>query len=113
VRDPEQLAGHECVTQNGPTGPNSRWRFTRESEERIIEVHGAIRTNAPIAIRDLALEGAGIALLPEWLVERDVESGRLRRLLETWETPLVKTFALYRTELRGSPRVAALLSVLH
>jgi DNA-binding transcriptional LysR family regulator len=111
IRDPDQLPNHECLTQNVPTGPSSRWRFVRDGEEQVVEVRRAVCTNAPLALLDLAREGLGLAFLPEWLVKGDVESGRLRRVLASWDTPLVKTFALHRTELRGSPRIAALLRV--
>ncbi|GAF95528.1 unnamed protein product, partial [marine sediment metagenome] len=31
-----------------------QWRLRRKGEERTIDVHGQLRSNAPIALRDLA-----------------------------------------------------------
>lgn len=37
------------------------------------------------ALRDAALDGLGPALLPDWLVGRDVAEGRLVHCLAAWE----------------------------
>ena len=33
-----------------------------------VELHGPLRTNAVSALRDSAVAGLGLALLPDWLV---------------------------------------------
>lgn len=64
-------------------------------------------------LRDAALDGAGIALLPDWLVGADVRAGRLRRLFEPYDvTPDAArsvVTALYLPNQRGSKRVAAFI----
>ena len=111
-RMPEELTGHCCLVQLREAGTLPVWRFLRHGTERLVTVRGAIRTNAPHAIRDLALDGAGVALLPEWLIERDLAEKRLRRILGEWCTERVSVWAIHRTELRSSPRVRALLGAL-
>jgi DNA-binding transcriptional LysR family regulator len=112
VREPEQLVGHDCLTQLGPAGPLSRWRFVRGADERTVQVDGPIRTNAPLALRDLAVAGLGFALLAKWLLGKDLEAGRLRRTLPDWETPDITIWSIYRSELRGSPRIRAFLEAI-
>jgi DNA-binding transcriptional LysR family regulator len=112
VRDPEELAGHACLPQLGASGPVTRWRFAKGDEERVVDVRGPVRATAPLAIRELALAGMGLALLPEWLVAGDVLANRLKRAAPGWETPRVTTWALYRAELRGSPRIRAFLDAI-
>ncbi len=63
-------------------------------------------------MRDLACDGAGLAFLPEWLVANDLETKRLRRVLADWNSEAVAAWAIYRTELRGSPRVRAFIEAL-
>jgi DNA-binding transcriptional LysR family regulator len=109
---PEDLAGHCCLVQLRDGGPMPAWRFLRDGLERAVTVRGAIRTNAPLAIRDLARDGAGVALLPDWLVEQDLASRRLRRILGEWCSEPVPVQAIYRTELRGSSRVRAFVDAL-
>jgi DNA-binding transcriptional LysR family regulator len=111
-RTPEALAACECLVQVSPAGAIVRWALRRRDEERRVEVRGRLRTNAPSALRTLALDGAGVAYLPEWLVADDLAAKRLRRVLPAWRSPPITAWAVYRTELRGAPRVRAFLDVM-
>jgi DNA-binding transcriptional LysR family regulator len=112
VREPDQLAGHDCLTQLGPSGPLVQWRFVRGGDERSVAVGGPVRTNAPLALRDLAVSGLGFALLADWLVVQDLGAGRLRRALPDWRTPTITIWSIYRSELRGSPRIRSFLETI-
>jgi len=101
------LTQHECLVQLGGTGPLSSWHLVCRGKEEIIQVRGALRISAPLAIREAAIAGLGIAFLPEWLVATDLTDKRLRRLLPSHISPQIAAWALYRTELRRSARVGA------
>ena len=60
-----------------------------------------------MVLRDWAIAGVGIALLPEWLVD-----GRLKRLCEGWTTPEIHAWAIHRIELRCAPRIRAAIEAL-
>jgi DNA-binding transcriptional LysR family regulator len=107
-----QLARHACLVHLGPSGPNRRMTFQRGEELADVELHGPAESNAALALRQFALAGLGIAVLPEWLVDADVQEGRLRRLLPGWRNGPSYTHAFHRVELRGSTRVRALIEAL-
>ncbi len=109
---PEQLAGHLCLLQSGGAGLSSRWKLTNEHVERVVDVHGLVRSSAPFVLRDLARASLGVALLPEWLVTEDLEARTLRPVLPEWSSLPVTAWAIHRTELRGSARVRAFLGAL-
>jgi DNA-binding transcriptional LysR family regulator len=111
-REPQQLARHENLVQVTPAGSIIRWRLRRKQEDQTIEVRGKLRSNAPIALRDLAIDGAGIAYLPDWLVADDLARGHLRRVLPDWSSPPLIAWAVYRAELRGAPRLRAFLDAM-
>jgi DNA-binding transcriptional LysR family regulator len=115
VRTPEELARHACLIQVTPGGTVIPWSLSHEgaaAETKVVEVQGQLRTNAPSALRDLALQGAGIAYLPDWLVAADLERGTLRRVLPHWSSAAITAWAVYRAELRGAPRLHAFLDAL-
>lgn len=113
IRTPAQLTRHACLIQVTPAGTLIPWSLAEAGgEPTIIEVSGRIRTNAPSALRDLALAGAGVAYLPDWLVAPDLESGTLRRVLPEWSSAPLMAWAIYRSELRGAPRLRAFLEAL-
>ena len=111
-REPEQLTRRACLVQVTPAGSIVRWRLRRGDEERVVEVHGQLRSNAPTALRDLAVDGAGIAYLPGWLVREDIAGHRLRQVLTDWSSPSITAWAVYRSEMRGAPRLRAFLDAM-
>jgi DNA-binding transcriptional LysR family regulator len=113
IRVPDQLTRHACLLQVTPAGTLIPWSLANKASEATrIEVSGCIRTNAPSALRDLAVAGAGLAYLPDWLVAPDLERGALRRVLPEWSSTLLMACAIYRSELRGAPRLRAFLAAL-
>jgi DNA-binding transcriptional LysR family regulator len=48
-------------------------------------VDGHLRANDSEVLRDAALSGLGIGLLPTWLIGDDIREGRLTSLLPAWE----------------------------
>lgn len=113
-RTPEQLAGRDCLIQVTPAGIVVPWSMRRSAEEppRVVEVHGRLRGNAPMALRDLALAGAGIAYLPDFLVADALKSGSLRRVLPEWASGPITAWLVHRAELRGRARIGAFLAAM-
>jgi DNA-binding transcriptional LysR family regulator len=111
-KTPAQLAGHSCLRQLGRGSECSRWLLERNGEEQTVQVSGALTASAPLALRELALAGAGIALLGTPFVAEDLRRRRLFRLLDAWQSPEISSWALYRTELRGSAKLRAFLAAV-
>lgn len=106
-RHPRELAHHDALMQRSPT---ASWRLERGAEVCEVTPRARLRSQAPLVLRDWALAGAGVALLPEWLVA-ETPAG-LRRLLDGWTTAPIKAWALHRIELRGSVRIRAVMDTL-
>ncbi|MCR6633478.1 LysR family transcriptional regulator [Devosia sp.] len=82
---PEDLVRHRAILF--PYADyRSRWIF-RDAEGRVIEqkVAGDFVLSPAGALRDAAIAGLGPALLPDWLVREDVDSGALRLCLSAWQ----------------------------
>ncbi len=87
-RSPSDLADHVCLlhTKHG----DGVWRL-RESggkgRETAVKVAGPIATNSVMVLRQVALNGQGIALLPTYCIGPDLASGSLRRVLADHSGP--------------------------
>jgi DNA-binding transcriptional LysR family regulator len=110
-RRPDQLASHRCLAQV-TDAPAPVWILVRDGTEARVAVRGPLRSTMPAALLRLALDGAGVAFLPSWLVADDVAAGRLRHLMPAWASPTSTAYALLRTAVRTSPRVRAFLAAL-
>ena len=78
---PSELRDHECLLYTHQGEPDT-WFFNRPdgSEERA-RVTGRLKSNHGDALAELASEGAGLAWLPEFIVEPFIEQRRLVALL--------------------------------
>ena len=54
------------------------------NETKIVTVSGNFRANNSEAVRDAAVRGLGLALLPTFAISPEIESGALARVLPDW-----------------------------
>lgn len=89
---PQDLAQHNCLYY--PRGVESpRWRFatTADSEQVQVRIQGSFATNNSESIRDAALQGLGIAMLPDFSAREALAAGSLQQVLPAWQP--VEAFA--------------------
>lgn len=77
IREPRDLADHSCVLfPQRIFGPN--WQFKREGKpSEVVSVAGDLVLSSGHAIREMAILGAGPALLADWCVRDALADGRL------------------------------------
>ena len=105
-KHPRDLLGHDLLLHTRAFASFTRWRFERGEDAVELEPTSHLGSSSPIILRQWALDGAGIALLPSWF------AGDLSVLLPTWSTPSIDVHALHRTEVRGAPRIRVVLDAL-
>lgn len=105
-REPAGLARHDAlVAVSGHGTAMTQWRLSQGERTETVTVREVLACNALVVLRDAAVAGLGVAMLPAWLVEREVEAGSLREILSRWTCPPAQLSAVYRVELRGAARV--------
>jgi DNA-binding transcriptional LysR family regulator len=119
LQGPADLARHECLAF--ALQPTGAWYYRSTdnplSEPVEIAVNGHLRANDSEALRDAALSGLGIALLPTWLVGPDIRAMRLVAVLPAWQWliaagPERAIWAVYPPKKVVSPKVKAFLGFL-
>ena len=118
---PQDLVSHACLTFAFADGER-RWRLSRDGQHEWVRVAGPLRTNHADTIREMALAGAGLALLPTWLVGEDMAQGRLCSVLGAWQADVARPgapppgdagiHALYLPDRRGMGKVRLLVDFL-
>ena len=77
---PADIARHRCLVYSLP-GDHPVWRFRADQAVEEISIVPRHATNNGIVLLELARLGEGIALLDDYTVAQDIESGSLVRLL--------------------------------
>ena len=90
---PSELREHECITYSYLF--SNEWPFDGPDGPQSIKVHGDFRANSGMTIRSAALEGAGIASVPAFLIREDIETGRLVQLLSQFAPAPIRISAVY------------------
>jgi DNA-binding transcriptional LysR family regulator len=76
-RTPQDLAACECLRFSLP-GYRTQWSFRdRQGSVQSVAVRGWLVMSTALALHRAALDGLGPALLADWLVDPDIEAGRL------------------------------------
>nr|WP_217439209.1 LysR family transcriptional regulator [Myxococcus sp. CA056] len=106
------LANHEAINY-GRQGISKPWRFPDgQGGERVIPVQGSLRFDDLEAIADAAVQGAGLAWLPCWLVAARVHKGELVTLLETEGRHGNEIFAVWPQNKHLPSKVRAAIDIL-
>jgi DNA-binding transcriptional LysR family regulator len=93
-RTPADLAAHRWVAFTSLHEPRL-WRFASEDRTEDVTVKPSIGADAAMAVQRLVLDGAGLSILPDYLVSTEVRDGLLEQLLPDWDLPEVPIQAVY------------------
>ncbi|EPJ97031.1 MULTISPECIES: LysR family transcriptional regulator [Pseudomonas] len=110
---PDDLTAHNCINLRMPThGGLYVWEFEKNGQELKVRVEGQLVFNT-IAMRlEAALQGLGLAFMPEDLVQDAVAQGRLIRVLEDWCEPFSGYHLYYPSRRQSSPAFTLLREAL-
>ena len=112
-KTPEELTQHNCINLRFPThGGLYVWEFERRGKQLNVRVEGQVTLNSTPHIVQAALEGLGIAFLPEEEFAPHIEEGRLVRVLEDWCAPFEGYYLYYPSRRQPSPAFSLVLDAL-
>jgi DNA-binding transcriptional LysR family regulator len=110
---PQDLTRHNCINMRLPTyGGLAPWEFAKDGKELQVQVDGQAIFNTTPQKLQAALDGTGLATLPDDMVAEHVAAGRLQRVLEDW-CPTYPGYHLYYPSRRqASPAFALVVEAL-
>ena len=110
---PEDLPRHNCINIRFPTsGGLYVWEFERRGREVNVRVDGQAIFNTSPHIVLAALDGLGIAFLPEEEFAPHIEEGRLVRVLQDWCPPFAGYHLYYPSRRQHSPAFSLVVDAL-
>ncbi|MFT8808879.1 LysR substrate-binding domain-containing protein [Gluconobacter sp.] len=84
---PEDLFAHSCLLFTLHSGNAWYYRHAHQPDSPFekLTVAGLMKANDSEALLEATLRGIGLALLPNWLIGKEIREGRLVRLLADFE----------------------------
>lgn len=112
---PADLRQHNCLLF-AYGGNRAIWRLRNADLATEIEVHGKLHASNSDMLRQAALGGLGLALLPGWLVQPDLDAGRLVAVLGEYQANPgemdVGIYAVYPANRRGASKIRVFTEML-
>ena len=109
---PEDLSEHQCIAYNLLSDTEYWYLSDSEGKEIKTRIHPCLKASTGEFIRDAAVDGRGIVLLPSFIVYKEIESGALITLLQNYQPPAMNAYAIYPQTRHLSQRVRAFVDLL-
>jgi len=121
---PDDLPSHSCLLYSLSSSPTN-WLFRSRNEKKdekkdeakdevkaVDIVSASYIVNTGIALKQAAVAGLGIMLIPQALVDAELKAGQLIALLPEWQADDHALYAVYPYHRESSPKVRALIDFL-
>ena len=110
---PQELTGHQCINLRLTTaGSTYAWEFAKDGREVNVRVEGQLTFNSIIPILGAALDGHGLAFVPEYMTRPYLETGELVEVLGDWSIMWQGYHLYYPNRRQASPAFAALIEAI-
>jgi DNA-binding transcriptional LysR family regulator len=99
---PDELTEHNCLAHI-VMAPDRNWTFGGPRGMQSVKVSGSLSSNSILVLRDAALNGVGVAMLPEFCAASHNGSRSLVKLLPSYSGPKRSLSLVYARD-RAVPR---------
>jgi DNA-binding transcriptional LysR family regulator len=112
---PDDLVAHNCLCYNHRAG-QVIWRFADDQGSYETQIEGNFAANNAGSIAAAAIAGMGLALLPVWMVGREIQEGCLQVVLPGYRAEIAdfatEVFAVYPHARHLSAKVRAYIDFI-
>ena len=108
---PEDLSRHNCLTYTH-FNPQDAWRLRGPAGDISVPISGNLRLNDDEALSAAVLGGLGVALLPTFIVGRELQVGHLQAVLSDYVPSERYIYAVYLPTRHVAPKVRAFIDFL-
>lgn len=93
--EPADLARH-CTLSYSYLASGDSWTLVdRNGQQATVRIRPHVYASNGDILRDLAIQGLGIIIQPDFIVEKDIAAGRLEPVLADWTMPGFSLYAVY------------------
>ncbi|MGK7956301.1 MAG: LysR family transcriptional regulator [Crocosphaera sp.] len=90
----QELKSHSCL-HYGYLSSGVQWELMEQEKEQKVSVKGVLCCNNGEVLRDAAIKGLGIVILPTFIVEEALKNGDLQTILSNYKLPELTLSVIY------------------
>ncbi|VTU09394.1 LysR family transcriptional regulator [Actinobacillus indolicus] len=90
---PENLYQHHYLSHHNIN--RKAWKCRQGEQEVLLDLNSRFTTNDTQALLNAVLDGNGIAMLPKYMLETELQQGKLQAVLTDWQLPTFSIYAIY------------------
>ena len=109
---PDELIEHQCLVYSLIRDIEYWHLMDSNGREIRTKIHPYLKASMGDFLKDAAVEGRGIILVPSFLVYKEIERGTLIPVLKDYKIPQVAAYAIYPQTRHLSQRVRAFVNFL-
>lgn len=109
---PGELRHHSCL-HYGQLATEDQWTLIGPAGEHTVSVSGMLCSNNGEVLRDAAVRGLGITLLPIFIVEQELQQGTLQQVMPEYSPSELSIAVIYPVNRHLSTKVRLLVEFLH
>jgi DNA-binding transcriptional LysR family regulator len=111
-RHPSELIHHECLSYTTTAESKQTWSFDVDGVLTAYPIRARIHSNNGEALNDAVERGLGIALQPDFIIERSLQSGKVVTILTEFPLPELGIYAMLPSNRQVPYRVRVLMDFL-
>jgi len=108
-KHPKELVNLNCLHYKYYSG-KKQWKFLINGENKAFSTGGRFTVATSTLLKEPLKSGQGIARLPKFIVQDELDSGELVQLFESYEIEKAKLYAVYANKREDDPVVTKLLN---
>ena len=92
---PADLADHHTLSFSYLATGDAWSLVHKDGRQATVRIRPHVHASNGDILRDLAVEGLGVIIQPDFIVDRDLAAGRLELVLDDWSMPDFSLYAVY------------------
>jgi DNA-binding transcriptional LysR family regulator len=110
---PQDLTNHQCINLRLTTaGGLYAWEFRKDGRDLNVRVEGQLTFNSILPVLGAALDGHGLAYVPEYMTRPYLDRGELVEVLADWSITWQGYHLYYPNRQHPSPAFTAFVHAL-
>jgi DNA-binding transcriptional LysR family regulator len=111
-RHPSELVHHECLSYTTTAESKQTWSFDVNGALTAFPIRARIHSNNGEALNDAVERGLGIALQPDFIIEKALQTGKVVPILANYTLPELGIYAILPSNRQVPHRVRVLMDYL-